>query len=320
MAIEKYKLLTHIIKLIGIETSNTSFYEKIISSVGSVIGIYFSYIITSSAFIDQQSHILFTSLGATAVLIFVTPHSALSQPWNIVCGHVFSALVGYWALLYIPDITLASSLAVGGAIVVMYLTRSLHPPGAATALFIVLSGQAGQSFNIALIFEVLSFNLVVILIIGVIFNNLFYWRRYPAYFYFHSHHSENKSNNLSHEDFSAALIHLDSYIDVSSEELTLIFDLALDNAAQNKNKRKIPVNKNCFYSNGALGKNWSVRKVHDIDDKKVTYQTVVGNTPSVSKNCSIKEFQNWARLEVMAKNNTWVKKGVLLNREGCEST
>ena len=23
--------------------------------------------------------------------------------------------------------------------------------------------------------------------------------------------------------------------------------------------------------------------------------------------------------EVMAKNNTWVKKGVLLNREGCES-
>jgi CBS-domain-containing membrane protein len=317
--IKKFKVFTHIIKMIGIETSNTSFYEKIISSIGSIIGIYCSYIITSSALTDPHSHILFTSLGATAVLIFVTPHSALSQPWNIVCGHIFSAVVGYLALLYIPDVILASSLAVGGAIVIMYLTRSIHPPGAATALFIILSGQE-HSFNFALIFEVLSFNLVVILISGVIFNNLFYWRRYPAYFYFHSHHSENKSNNLSHEDFSAALIHLDSYIDVSSEELTLIFDLALDNAAQNKNKRKIPVNKNCFYSNGALGKNWSVRKVHDIDDKKVTYQTVVGNTPSVSKNCSIKEFQNWARLEVMAKNNTWVKKGVLLNREGCEST
>ena len=308
MAIKKYKLLTHIIKLIGIETSNTSFYEKIISSVGSVIGIYFSYIITSSASIDQQSHILFTSLGATAVLIFVTPHSALSQPWNIVCGHVFSALVGYWSLLYIPDVTLASSLAVGGAIVVMYLTRSLHPPGAATALFIVLSGQAGQSFNIAFIIEVLSFNLVVILIIGVIFNNLFYWRRYPAYFYFHTIHSENKLNNLSHEDFSAALIHLDSYIDVSSEELALIFDLALDNANRSLDKARVNLQQGCFYSNAALGKHWSVRKVLDVCKKRVNYQIMEGDNISESTYCSLKEFQKWAKFEVIAENNTWIRK------------
>jgi len=316
----------NIIKMLGIESSNTSFYEKIISSFGSMLGIYFSFFITRLALgtslvsvdnsgIDlSQSHLLFASLGATSVLIFVTPHSALSQPWNVVGGHFLSAVMGYVALSFVADITIASALAVGGAILVMYLTRSIHPPGGATALFVVLTGHSTLNFNTSLIFEILTMNIAVILLIGVIFNNVFYWRRYPSYFYLRYVDSPKNSSSLSQEDFSAALIHLDSYIDVSAEELSLIFDLALENANHHMVKANIPLQPSCFYSNAALGKYWSVRQVLDIDNKRVNYQTVVGSGISENASCSLKEFQKWAKLEVKSENNTWVKKDTLFKK------
>ena len=297
-----------IVKMLGIESSNTSFYEKIVSGFGAVLGVYCTYFITTSILGDNQFHLLLASVGASSVLIFVTPHSVLSQPWNIIGGHFFSAILGYIILCTVPDLTVAGSMAVGGAVLVMYLTRCIHPPGGATALFVVLSGSTIPNFNIEIFFETLLVNIVAILIIGLVFNNLFHWRRYPAYLYFRHVNAPKNSSNLSHEDFSAALLHLDSYIDVSTEELALIFDFALENAHHCRGKRKIHLQQNCFYSNAELGKHWSVREVIDVYKKQVNYQTVVGKDISTLSTCSVKEFQKWAKLEVVADNNRWIKK------------
>ena len=44
--------------------------------------------------IGEQNLIVVTSMGSSAVLLFSSPHSSLSQPWPLVGGHVLAASVG----------------------------------------------------------------------------------------------------------------------------------------------------------------------------------------------------------------------------------
>ena len=85
---------------------------------------------------------LFAPLGASAVLLFAVHTSPLAQPWSCVAGNTVSAL---WACLVVSCIPLqwAPAVAVGGSIVLMQLTRSLHPPGGDVALLWALEAQAG---------------------------------------------------------------------------------------------------------------------------------------------------------------------------------
>ena len=64
---------------------------------------------------------------------------------NLLGGHIISALIGVFAykLLY-PHIWLAAALGVATSIAVMHTTRTLHPPGGATALIAVVGGQKGS--------------------------------------------------------------------------------------------------------------------------------------------------------------------------------
>ncbi|GAA5845010.1 hypothetical protein JCM3766R1_004847 [Sporobolomyces carnicolor] len=97
------------------------------------------------------------SLGATAVLLYCVPESPLSQPRNVVGGHVVSAVSGaIVSQLFALDsrfttpldvdnavvddeswyhlTPVAYALAVAIAISAMQLTKTVHPPGGATAL------------------------------------------------------------------------------------------------------------------------------------------------------------------------------------------
>lgn len=87
--------------------------------------------------------IIIASFGAAAILEYNTIESPLSQPRNLVLGHLFSATVAVgitklFALLpsnRFEDLRwLAGALAVGAASVVMSITKTVHPPAGATAL------------------------------------------------------------------------------------------------------------------------------------------------------------------------------------------
>jgi CBS-domain-containing membrane protein len=58
-------------------------------------------------------------MGASAVLLFAVPHSALAQPWSLVGGHLLSAFIGVSCALLISPPALAAA-AVGLAIGAMY--------------------------------------------------------------------------------------------------------------------------------------------------------------------------------------------------------
>jgi CBS-domain-containing membrane protein len=85
---------------------------------------------------------LIPPFGASTVIVFFAPETPASRPWNIIVGHLGSALVASLVLLALPHSALAfqAALAVAGAALWMVTTRSIHPPGGATALLAVIGG------------------------------------------------------------------------------------------------------------------------------------------------------------------------------------
>jgi len=68
------------------------------------------------------------SMGASAVLLFAVPHSALGQLWNVIGGHLISAAIGVACYQWLPSSGIATGASVGLAIGAMYYTRCIHPP------------------------------------------------------------------------------------------------------------------------------------------------------------------------------------------------
>ena len=98
--------------LIGFSRHRTNYREKIISTVGGFLGI-FGILMTSYWLLDPDVAVLIVpSMGASAVLLFAAPHVPFSQPWNVLGGHAFSAIVGVACWQLIPDYTIAASASV----------------------------------------------------------------------------------------------------------------------------------------------------------------------------------------------------------------
>lgn len=153
--------------------------ERIRACVGALIGIFVTGI--SSYWLlgnSPQLPMLIAPLGATAVLLFAVPNGPLAQPWPVLGGNTLSALVGVSALMLFDSVTVAAAVGVGSAIGVMFLTRSLHPPGGAVALATVMGGDAvlQQGYSWALV--PVGLESLLLLVVALIYNNAT-GRRYP---------------------------------------------------------------------------------------------------------------------------------------------
>ena len=122
-----------------------------------------------------------TSMGASAVLLFAVPHSALGQLWNVIGGHLISAAIGAACYQWLPSKGIAAYASVGLAIGAMYYSRCIHPPGSATALAAVISGQNIHALSYQYILTPIGIYTATILLVVLFCNALFHWRRYPAF-------------------------------------------------------------------------------------------------------------------------------------------
>jgi CBS-domain-containing membrane protein len=124
--------------------------------------------------------LLVGSFGASSVLIYGVVNSPLAQPRNLLGGHVLSALVGVTAQRLLGgELWLAAALAVAASIVVMQITKTLHPPGGATALIAVVgSGQIKALGYYYVLVPVLA-GVLVLLAVALVVNNAVGSRRYP---------------------------------------------------------------------------------------------------------------------------------------------
>ncbi|WP_339817401.1 HPP family protein [Paenibacillus sp. FSL R7-0216] len=116
--------------------------------------------------------------GASCVLAFGIWDAPLSQPRNIIGGHLVSTFVGLVYFHLFGDGVWVVGLAVGSAIAAMMLTKTTHPPAGADPIVVILAGS-GWSF---LVTPVLLGS-VLIVVIAIIINNLHRHRKYPTFWY-----------------------------------------------------------------------------------------------------------------------------------------
>ncbi len=142
------------------------------SGVSATLGLLALHALT----VASGQPLLIGPLGASAVLVFAAPEAQLSQPRNLVGGHAISALVAACTVAALGSTPYTIALAVGLATFAMMLTRTLHPPGGATAL-IGVQGTCGFSFVLV---PVLA-SAPVLLATALVTNNLGRQRRYPTH-------------------------------------------------------------------------------------------------------------------------------------------
>jgi len=121
--------------------------------------------------------LLMAPFGATCVLLFAAPDSPLAQPRNVIGGHLVSSLVGLLFLRFIGAGPVEMGLAVGLAIALMQLSRTLHPPAGADPLVVLMGGKAGWAFLAA---PVLA-SAVLLVLIALLVNNLGRGKQWPRY-------------------------------------------------------------------------------------------------------------------------------------------
>lgn len=204
--------------------------EHWISSAGGLVGILL-VLWSSHLWIDGHGGMLaIASMGASAVLLFAAPHGAMSQPWPVLGGHLVSALIGVTCARWLGDEPmLAASLAVALSIAAMYSLRCLHPPGGATALFAVLGGESVHALGYGYLFSPVLLNIVVLVTVAVLFNYPFAWRRYPQSWHQRTQPvaTTAEKSMIPHSSLVYALSQIDTFVDISEDDLQRIYALAL---------------------------------------------------------------------------------------------
>ncbi|MDD5366582.1 MAG: HPP family protein [Gallionellaceae bacterium] len=205
--------------------------EKLLSALGAFLGILGVLAISRGILDSQGTALVVTSMGASAVLLFAAPHSPLSQPWPVLGGHMLSSAIGITCALLIDDTLTAAALAVGLAIAAMYYLRCLHPPGGAAALAVVMGGETVHTLGYAYLVTPLLLNVLILLSVAMLFNAPFIHRRYPLWVARlgptrNVGVAEEKSL-IAHSNLVYALSQIDTFIDISEDDLLRIYRLAM---------------------------------------------------------------------------------------------
>jgi CBS domain-containing membrane protein len=125
--------------------------------------------------------LLIGSFGASSVLVYGVINSPLAQPRNLVGGHALSAFIGVTVYQLLPQpLWLAAALAVSLAIVGMQITKTLHPPGGATALIAVIGSPKLKALGYWYVAVPVLAGALLLLLVAVVINNMAPSRHYPA--------------------------------------------------------------------------------------------------------------------------------------------
>ena len=148
--------------------------------IGSFAGIGFIGLLNQNVFTQSDNLFMIGSFGASSVLIYGIVNSPLAQPRNLVGGHVLCALVGVTVHYITPnEIWLSSAFAVSLSIVIMQITKTLHPPGGATALIANIGSEKVTSLGYMYVLSPVLSGVLILLLVALVVNNMTSHRSYP---------------------------------------------------------------------------------------------------------------------------------------------
>ncbi len=149
--------------------------------LGSFVGIGIIAFLQSRQLPHSDVVFLIGSFGASGVLVYGVIQSPLAQPRNLIGGHLVSAIVGVTVQQFVPDILwLTAPLAVSLSIVLMQVTKTLHPPGGATALIAVTGSAEIKNLGYWYVISPVLTGTLILLITALVFNNITSKRHYPS--------------------------------------------------------------------------------------------------------------------------------------------
>ncbi len=160
------------------------FGEILWSWVGSAIGIGLCGYLSSKFFELMDLTLLIGSFGASAVLVYGAVKSPFAQPRNLLGGHMISGMIGVICYHWWGETAwLAAALSVSIAVVAMSVTKTVHPPGGATALIAVIGGDKIHQMGFLYPLIPVGLGALILLIVGLLVNNISSNRRYPEYWF-----------------------------------------------------------------------------------------------------------------------------------------
>ncbi len=150
--------------------------EVWLSFWGAIIGIGLTALM---AFI-WKCPMLLGSFGSTAPLIYCAYKSPLAQPRNVLLGHFIGASTGVVVNDFFGVTWYSIALTVALAIILMFVTYSIHPPAGATAY--VACQTSGLGVGYMFVLNPTMLGIVIMLTVAIVFNKLSK-RDYPQHWW-----------------------------------------------------------------------------------------------------------------------------------------
>ncbi len=147
-----------------------NFKDSLIGLIGGFITIGLLAYLTK----ETKTPWIIAPFGASCVLAFGAWNAPLSQPRNIIGGHIIATTIGILCYNLLGNTPISLALGVGISIFAMLLTKTTHPPAGADPLVVIVAGSS-WSFLI----HPLILGCLVIVILAIIINNLSNVRKYP---------------------------------------------------------------------------------------------------------------------------------------------
>ncbi len=116
-------------------------------------------------------------LGASCILVFAAHSGPLSQPRQVIGGHILSTTIGLiaWSIFGKSIVIIVITITI--VLILMSLTKTVHPPAAASAL-VAINFEPGWGYLIPI-----TIGIVLIVLISMLYNNLFPKRQYPKHWF-----------------------------------------------------------------------------------------------------------------------------------------
>lgn len=186
MAIQKIKRSYRKTKYILYKETLVDFKEHFWAFIGGFVGIGIIAYLQSQTLPPSDMVYLIGSFGASSVLVYGVIQSPLAQPRNLIGGHVISAIIGVTVYKFLPEILwLTAPLAVASSIVLMQITKTLHPPGGATALIAIAGSEKIKNLGYWYVLSPVLSGALILLAVALITNNMAHNRQYPIHKKYH---------------------------------------------------------------------------------------------------------------------------------------
>jgi CBS-domain-containing membrane protein len=295
--------------LLGLQSA-ISAREILVSAFTAAIAMVAVYVISHAVLGDTDAPLMVASMGSSAILVFAVPHGAFSQPWSVIVGHAVCAAVGVASAMLIPSLELACAVAVGVSIALSLLLRCLHPSGGGTTLVPVLGGEVVRQLGFSFVLVPVVLNAVILVLLGVLLNAAFAWRRYPVALAVRETEKSRMpaAAMLSHDDLAHALHKLETSVEIPEIELARIFEAAMAHA-QTDHVQAADIHVGGCYGNAAFGENWSVRRVQGLErvtgQVHVRYEVVAGSGQGMRGSQPLADFSAWARRVMVQEDGEW---------------